>query len=69
MDDQIVLQLKREFARRRAKNPRYSLRSFAKSLGVSVSVVSRSLNGETVPGPRNSKIIEEALAKTAAKNS
>jgi transcriptional regulator with XRE-family HTH domain len=39
--------LRSEFERRRARNPRYSLRAFAKQLGTSHSTLSRVLNSDS----------------------
>lgn len=38
--------LEKEFARRTARNPRYSLRGFARSLGISHSLLSQVLSGK-----------------------
>jgi transcriptional regulator with XRE-family HTH domain len=40
-------ELRSEFDRRRARNPRYSLRAFAKQLGTSHSTLSRALNSNS----------------------
>lgn len=41
--------LKEELTRRCEKNPRYSVRAFAKSLGVDVAAISRVLTGKQIP--------------------
>lgn len=53
MSDEIVLHIREELVRRRAKNPRYSLRALATFFGVAPSVLSRALSGETVLSERN----------------
>jgi len=43
--------LKKELKKRQDKNPRYSLRSFARDLKISPSMISRFLAGEREPSP------------------
>ncbi len=45
----LATDLARVFERRRAINPRYSLRAFARSIGISHSAVSRILKGAQRP--------------------
>lgn len=54
--------LTQELERRRSRNRRYSLRSFAKTLGVDGSDLSRVLQGKTTPSIKMSKKIVTALA-------
>jgi uncharacterized protein (TIGR02147 family) len=56
--------LNRELARRCEKNPQYSLRSFAKALGIDAGTVSRYLNGKQVPSFKLSKRILATLDLT-----
>lgn len=48
MQNEIVEKLTVEFNRARAKNPAYSLRAFAKKLGIQPSALSEILNGKRV---------------------
>jgi transcriptional regulator with XRE-family HTH domain len=50
--DLLILNLKREFERRLRTNPRYSLRSFARSLEIDVGSLSRIFNGKLHPGKK-----------------
>ena len=43
--------LTRELKNRQTKNPQYSLRSFARDLKISPSMISRFISGERVPSP------------------
>lgn len=53
--------LRRELERRCAKNPNYSLRSFAKALGVDAAVISRTLNQVRPLTPVTAKAIAAKL--------
>lgn len=53
--------IREELARRCGKNPRYSLRAFAKALGFESTVISQILSGKRVPSPRTAKKIVHAL--------
>jgi uncharacterized protein (TIGR02147 family) len=44
--------LKRELARRCEKNPRYSLRAYARAMGIDPTAVSRFLSGKQIPSYR-----------------
>lgn len=46
MQKNIVLRINSEFKRRQAVNSSYSLRSYAKHMGVSASILSRIMNGK-----------------------
>lgn len=50
-----------ELARRCEKNPRYSLRSFAKALGFNSAVISQVLSGKRVPSPKTATKIVQGL--------
>jgi len=45
--------LKKELKKRQLKNPQYSLRSFARDLKISPSMISRFLSGEREPSPES----------------
>jgi transcriptional regulator with XRE-family HTH domain len=44
--------LRQELQARRARNPRYSLRGFARALGIGGSALSEILSGKRVPSPK-----------------
>lgn len=46
MEKNIVIRIRSEFERRQLVNPNYSLRGFAKHMGVNVSVLSRIMNNK-----------------------
>jgi plasmid maintenance system antidote protein VapI len=56
------LYLQQELMRRCAKNPKYSLRSFAKSLGLQPPTLSHILRGKRAISPTMQKKLAEALA-------
>ena len=56
--------LKKELADRLAKNPRYSLRAFAKSMKIDSAALSRILSGAKIPTPKISKKIFENIELT-----
>lgn len=56
--------LKQELAERLQKNSRYSLRSFARSLKLDPSTLSRILTGQKIPTPELSKKILKQLSLT-----
>lgn len=43
--------LRKELKKRQSKNPKYSLRSFARDLKISPSMISRFVSGDRVPSP------------------
>lgn len=49
------------FDKRHAKNSKYSIRAFARDVGISSGRASEFLRGISIPGPRLSKRIEAAL--------
>src|SRR5580698_47302 len=53
--------IQEELTRRCEKNPRYSLRSFAKALGFNSAVISQVLSGKRIPSPKTAKRIVEGL--------
>ena len=53
--------LEREFLARRKRNPRFSLRSYAKFLGIGVASLSEVLAGKRQLSPKNIKKISEKL--------
>lgn len=55
MEQAIIKKIKEEFERRQSVNPYYSLRGFARQLGVSVSLLSRVMNGKM---PMTSNILK-----------
>jgi uncharacterized protein (TIGR02147 family) len=54
--------IREELAKRCAKNPRYSLRAFAKALGFESTVISQVLSGRRVPSPRTARKMIAGLA-------
>src|SRR6185312_1959865 len=56
------LVLVREFENRCQADPRYSLRKFARDLGVDPSVIARILHGKVEVGPRTIRNLGAALA-------
>ncbi|MEZ5293669.1 MAG: hypothetical protein R2745_21475 [Vicinamibacterales bacterium] len=56
-----------EFDRRQRRNPRYSLRAFAKSLGVSHSAISRLHRHERRPSDRTIAVLGARLGWTSAR--
>ena len=44
--DELLIKLKEEFERRKTVNPRYSLRGYARSLGIDQSLLVRIFKGE-----------------------
>jgi uncharacterized protein (TIGR02147 family) len=58
--------LKDELAKRCDKNPRYSVRAFAKALGLDSGALSRILNGERVPSEKVARKILGRLELTPA---
>lgn len=54
--------LKNELEKRCEKNPRYSLRAFAKSLDIDVSTLSRFLNNKKIPSVELAEQIAERLS-------
>ncbi len=59
----------REYQRRSLKNPRYSVRSFAKSLGVSHSLLSMVLNGKRNPSRKLEALIEQKFREPSTPSS
>lgn len=57
--------LNAEFSLRASRNRRYSIRSFARDLGLDPGTTSRVLSGKQVPGSRIGKRICERLSLTA----
>lgn len=53
--------LRAEFEARSARNPRYSLRAFARSLGVSPATVCETLSGRHVPSLKTAEKIANAM--------
>jgi uncharacterized protein (TIGR02147 family) len=53
--------LKNELAKRTARNPRYSLRSFARTLGFEPTVISQILSGKRIPSPKTAKRLIKGL--------
>lgn len=54
--------IKKELEKRCEKNPRYSLRAFAKSLNIDASTLSRILNNKKIPSVELAEQIAELLA-------
>ena len=61
MNKNIGPYLQDELLRRIRKNPRYSLRSFAKAIGMNSGSLSRILSGQVVPSQRTTLKIAESL--------
>lgn len=59
--------LQEEFARRQSKNPRHSLRAFAKCVGIHPSSLSRILSGKEQLSPKAALCISSRLKLTAVK--
>ncbi len=60
--------LKNELSLRQSKNPKYSLRSFAKFINIDPSTLSRILSGQKIPSQEQSlKIISKLKLTTAQK--
>ena len=57
--------LKEHFDKRKRKNPRYSIRSFAKFLGVESSTLSKILKGSGLPEFKISFALETASSAIA----
>ncbi|PIU00880.1 MAG: hypothetical protein COT74_02980 [Bdellovibrionales bacterium CG10_big_fil_rev_8_21_14_0_10_45_34] len=55
------LALRRELERRCEQNPRYSIRAFARSIGVNDGALSQIISGKRVPSDRTSKKLMMAL--------
>lgn len=58
---QLPKVLQEELLRRCKKNPKYSLRAFAKALGVDASLLSKILRGSRVPGRKVAETIVQRL--------
>jgi uncharacterized protein (TIGR02147 family) len=62
MNNQTASQIiESEFYQRKSRNPNYSLRSFAKNLGISPGILSQILNGKKEVTPKVLKIIAPKL--------
>lgn len=52
MENDILIYLKNELHRKKKKNPKYSLRSYARDLGVSPATLSKIITGQAVLTPK-----------------
>ena len=57
----VQAHLSAEFAQRRARNPRYSLRAFARHLGVDHATLSQWLRGRRTISPRSAACLRASL--------
>src|SRR5205807_411588 len=58
--------LRQELARRSARNPRYSLRAFAKSVDASPAFLSRVLAGKRTPSAKMARQLADSLGFSGA---
>jgi hypothetical protein len=65
---EVCASIRQNLERRRSKNTRYSMRAFARDIGISPSTLSRILRGKLVPGPAVWVRIAEQLEVSDADN-